>query len=140
MVLPDLVWLFEQAALATYGTDLFIGSKAVLPKTYPGPICTLVETGGLNPAGTHNRTDVPAYVRPSVQVMWRGRIYDDARAKSQASYELIYPVRNRFVNGTWWVSVLMKQEPFDLGPDDVGRPRIVFNVDIFKRLSPATSV
>ena len=138
MVLRDVVWLFEEANLARFGIDLFTGSKAILPRG-PGPFCTLVESGGQPPDGTHNMVDRPAYVQPSVQVMWRGDDYDATRDRAQASFEVLYRTRNQFVNATWWVRVLMKQQPFDLGPDDVGRPRIVFNIDVLKRMSPETS-
>lgn len=138
MVSEDLQWLIEQAGLGTYGTSLFKGSKA----TYPigdGPYVTIIETGGTAPEGTHNSPTKPAYVRPSVQIVTRAKKRDDARNRAQALYLLLYPVRDQFVNGTWWRSVTVVQEPFDLGVDDAGRIRFAFNINVVKRLDPASS-
>lgn len=138
MVSEDLRTLIEAAGLGTFGTSLFFGSKATIP-TGDGPFVSLIETGGATPEGTHNSTAKPAYVRPSVQVVARAKKRDDARNRAQALYLLLYPVRDQFVNGTWWRSVTVVQEPFDLGVDDAGRIRFAFNINVVKRLDPASS-
>jgi len=139
-MLDDLVWLIEQAGLGTYGTDLFKGTKAAIPITGAGPFTTLIATGGASPEGTHNMTDLPAYVHPSAQIVVRAELYDVAEAHVKALYELLYPIRNRMVNGTWWRQVTyLQSEALDLGRDDNGRVRLAFNIDVVKRYSPATS-
>ena len=136
MFLQDLIYLIEQAGLGTYNVNLFKSSKSKPPPLpAPGPFITIIETGGAAPLGTHNSPNVPAYVRPSAQIVVRAIDYDVARNKAQAIYDMLFPIRNRVVNGTWWVSVRMVQEPFDLLPDEVGRPRVGFNIDVEKRLT-----
>lgn len=134
----DLISLMSGAGFGTYGTTLFKGAKAVIPAG-AGPFVSFTETGGGPPEGTHNCIDVPAYVKPSAQIVVRAESYDVAKARAVELYALLYPVRNRLVNGTYWHSVSILQEPFDLGLDDVGRPRVAFNINVVKRYSPATS-
>jgi len=126
----DLVTIFVAAGIPD--TDIFVGAKAALPEG-PGPFITIKETPGSPPEGTHNSTDIPAYVRPSAQIMARGEEYTAARLLAQQAYDALFPIRNQFINGTWWRQVTMKQEPFDLAEDEKGRPRIVFNIDVVKR-------
>lgn len=142
MFTDDVVTILETAGVGTYGSTIFVGSKAVLPtpdSESEVAFITIVATGGAAPEGTHNSTDVPAYVRPSAQVVARASKYSLAEAKALQAYLALFKVRNQFVNGTWWRQVTMKQEPFDLGEDDNARPRVAFNFDCVKRLSPATS-
>jgi hypothetical protein len=137
----DAIWLITQAGLGVYGKDLFKGSNSKIPdRPAPGPFTSVNPTGGSRPIGTHNMIDKPAYVKPSLQIVVRAISSDIAEQRAQALWNLFYPVRNQLVNGTWWVQVTMNQsEPFDLGLDDASRPRWAFNIDIEKRLSPATS-
>lgn len=134
----DLVVLFVANSIGVYGTTLFLGARAKIPAG-AGPFTSIIETGGASPLGTHNSTLVPAYIRPSFQFVCRAEKYVDARDKAQAVYDLVFPIRNRIINGSYWVKVMIVQEPFDLQPDDVGRARVTFNIDVEKRISPATS-
>lgn len=138
----DLIVLIQDAGLATWSTDLFYGSKAVIPLT-DGPFTSLIDTGGANPSGTHNAvvTGLPAYIRPSFQIVCRAEKTSVAMAKALALWNLLFRTgqRSQFINGTWWVKIVVKQAPFDLGVDGLERPRIAFNIDTEKRPSPATS-
>lgn len=143
MFSDDVVAIFVEAGFVSGGPEsartVFVGAKASLPSGASAFLTIQVE-GGQDPEGTHNLTDVPAYVRPAAQVTARAIKYSDAETAAWAAFSAIFKVRNRFVKGTWWRSVSMKQsEPFDLGEDDQGRPRLAFNFDCVKRLSPATS-
>lgn len=137
-VADDVVSIFVAAGLGVYGDTIFIGPRAALPDTDQA-FLTINVLPGVGPEGTHNSTSVPAYVRPSVQIVARATLVSDAEALALAAYLALFPVRNRIVNGTWWRSITMKQEPFELGEDVMSRPRIAFNFDCVKRLSPATS-
>lgn len=142
-MMSDLIYLLENGGLGLiYGTNLFKGAKAVLPKG-DGPYVSIIETPGIEAEGTHNLADVPAYVRPSAQIVTRAKLYDVAEEMADRVWLLLYPTGRtgggQFVNGTWWRSVRMVQRPFDLGLDDMGRPRLAFNINVVKRLSPATS-
>lgn len=137
-VADDVVSILVAAGLGVYGDTIFIGPRPALPDI-DAAIITVNVLPGVGPEGTHNSTDVPAYVRPSIQIVTRATKSSDAEAMALAAYLALFPVRNRIVNGTWWRSLTMKQEPFDLGEDVNSRPRIAFNFDCVKRLSPATS-
>lgn len=136
----DLVYLIEQAGLGVYSIDLFRSSLTIIPSG-PGPFITINETGGTAPEGTHNAAVVglPAYVKPSAQIIVRAEDFDVAMTRAWALYLLIFAVQNRMVNGTWWRETRMVQEPFDLLADEKERARVAFNFDAVKRLSPAYS-
>ena len=137
MFAEDLIYLFERGNIGVYGRTLFKGSKARIPAG-PGPFTSVIETGGSKAEGTHN--DGPqAYIHPSAQLVFRAEEYDVARAKARDAYSLLSGVMNQFVNGTWWRDVTIVQEPFDLQEDEVGRARVVFNIDVTMRQSPAAS-
>jgi len=137
---PDLVWLIEQASLGVYSIDLFRSSLSNIPAG-PGPFTTINETGGKAPEGTHNLAliGIPAYVKPSASIIVRAEDFDVAMERAWELYLLIYAVKNRLVNGTWWRETVMTQEPFDLLADEKERARVAFNFDAVKRLSPAYS-
>ena len=135
---PDLISVIESSSLGlSYGANLFKGSKANIPNGN-GPYVSLIRAGGLGSEDTHNSTDGPAYERPNVQVLTRATNYDDAERLAQALYDLLWPIQNQFINGTWWRQVSLG-DLFDLPPDEKGRPRIGFTISCVKRTSPATS-
>lgn len=141
--IADLIFLMEGAglSLAYTGTsaNIFKGSKAVIPSIGAGPWVSIIANGGDGDEGTHNLSpDTIAYERPSAQIVCRAEAYEDAEALAHSLYMLLNFV-NQFVNGTWWRICSPKQEPFDLGTDAVGKPRVAFNIDCVKRLSPTTS-
>lgn len=139
MFSDDITSILVNAGVGVDGQTIFIGSRASLPDGDP-PFITIHIEGGGPPEGTHNSTLLPAYVNPSAQIVARGKSYAAAEILAWAAYAAIFPIRNRFVNGTWWRSVKMTQsEPFDLGEDVNSRPRLAFNFDCIKRLSPSTS-
>lgn len=137
MFVDDLIALFVEAGLGLPGTDLLIGPRAVVNSTIA--TLTVVATGGTSPMGTHNSVDAPAYVRPSAQIVCRAPTLTLAEAKIQLAYNALYKVRNRFVNGVWYVQIKINQEPFPIAEDDNNLVRLVFNIDCTKRLSAATS-
>ena len=137
--IPDLVFLLESYAFGlSYGTNIFKGPKAKIPDG-TGPYVSIVRTAGRGAEGTHNLVDVPAYERPAAQIIVRATDYDVAEVLADQLYAELFKVQNQFVNGTWWRELLVGLEPFDLPPDEKGRPRLAFNIDCAKRVSPATS-
>lgn len=132
----DVVFLFAAAGLGVVGSTLLIGPRPVVDPTLT--TINVIPTPGAGPVGTHNLVNVPAYVRPSAQIVCRAPTYALADAKIQQAYAVVYPVRNRFVNGTWYVHILVNQEPFPIGEDE-NLVRFVFNISSEKRLSSATS-
>lgn len=135
----DLIYLFEHSPIGlTYGTNLFKGPKAEFPLG-DGPFMSIIKTGGLGAEGTHNSVDGPAYERPTAQLVFRGVDYDPAEALADAVYAFVFPIRNQFINRTWWRELHPRTEPFDLPNDEQDRIRIAFNIECVKRTSPSTS-
>lgn len=137
MFADDIVFLFAEAGLGTAGVELLIGPRPVI--TIAAAVLSVIPTGGAGAMGTHNMTDVPAYVRPSAQIVSRATTVAASEAKIQLAYNALYKVRNRFVNGTWYMHITVVGEPFPLGEDDNNLVRFVFNINSVKRLSSATS-
>lgn len=138
MHLDDLIFRLTSLGHGAYGTDLFKGSKAVFPAT-PGPFTSVISTGGQGDEGTHNLSRFTiAYERLTVQAVVRGELPAIAEAKAYVIHaDLTF--RDIFINGTWWRSCVPRQSVFELGVDDKHRMRFAFNLEIVKRLSPATS-
>lgn len=137
MFADDIIFLLQEAGLGTPGDNLVIGPRPVVKSDQA--TLSVVVTGGRAPEGTHNSTDVPAYVRPSAQIVCRAPTYIMAEAQITKAYEALFKVRNRHVNGTWYRQITINQEPFPIGEDDNNLIRFVFNIDVVKRYSPATS-
>jgi len=136
--ISDLIFKLTALGYGAYNVTLFQGSKAVIPVT-PGPFISLILTGGQAEEGTHNLSRFTvAYDRPSVQVVSRAEDPDVALNTINSLYVDLSFV-DEFINGTWWRSCAPKQPPFELGVDEKQRMRFAFNIEIVKRLSPATS-
>lgn len=76
----EIVKILSDAALATLGTDTFIGPRATLP-TGNGPYIGISDTGGSAPLETQNGDK---YERMSVQITVRASDYKTARTRALA--------------------------------------------------------
>lgn len=120
--------------VGTIGSNIFLGSKAVIPAG-DGPYLSLIETGGSGPARTHNGEPV---TRPTAQVLCRAKSYTVARGKLKDAYNALggaQGLHNTTLSGTFYQSVVPRQEPTDIGLDDETRPMIVFNIEAEKASS-----
>ena len=140
MFVEDLLFYVEEKLGYKFGTVMFRGPRAVLPDG-DGPYTSIIEQQGFSPEGTHNAAGnrLPAYVRPSAQLLTRATKYGEARSRAQQLWDLFQPVHDQLINGTWWRGLNVQGEVFDLTPDERGRVRVAFNIDAIKRPSPATS-
>lgn len=136
----DLIALLtnEPSLGLSYGVNLFKGPKARLA-TGDGPIVSIFRTGGSGDEGTHNATFVPAYERPTAQIVARATDYDVAEDMALRLHAFLWPIQNTFIEGTWWRELNVRSEPFDLPLDEKQRARLAFNIDCVKRVSPASS-
>ena len=134
MFIDDIITLLSASGVGVSGETLFWTSGAELPAG-DGPFLNLQETGGTAPIIMHNSDTVPAYQRPSAQLVARGGDADSARLMIKNAYTALVQKRNLIINGTWYVKIDVKQEPFDLGTDEAGRVRYAFNIDAVKRPS-----
>lgn len=114
-------------------TSIFTGGFASVPSG-PGPFISIIETGGFGPTRIQNIPGA-ATQRPSAQVVVRAADYPTARAKAKLAYLALDGVFNTSVGGTVYQSIVAKQEPYDLGLDDLKRPRVAFNIDTEKQPS-----
>lgn len=127
--LNDIATVLEAAGIGTYGVNIFLGMRASVPFLPSGmPVLTVIETGGTRPEGTQNSIITPAYLRPGAQLIARSINYDTARSMAEGAYLALFGVRNQFINSGWYQTIDALQEPFDMGVDEQGRTRIVFNV------------
>lgn len=136
MFIDEVISILVAAGVGTFPGTIVGSSKGRIPPT--GFVLTVTTTGGSGPEGTHNSTDKPAYVRPTVQVVAHEVSFIIAAGKAQAAYDALFPIRNTFIQGTWWRQVIMLQSmPGDIGLDDVGRAQLSFNAEVTKRPSAA---
>jgi hypothetical protein len=91
--IEEIVSILEGASLGTFGTDIFTGSKPVIPEG-DGPYVSLAQTGGAEPMRTHSQVTTPAYPRPRLQVVVRAASQASAVAKAYAAYVALESVRN----------------------------------------------
>lgn len=94
--LLELVAVLVAAGVGTYGTNIFISSKAVIP-TGNGPYLNIVATGGAEGIRTQNVTSGPTYERPSAQVTVRAQSAAAAEAMARAAYAALVGIRNQSV-------------------------------------------
>ena len=124
MLGADLIALFTDAALGTFGEQLFHGSKAV-PKS--GSVLVVVDTLGHSALRIHNQRQ-PAIHRPTAQVSARATTRPAAESLARQAYTACFEVLNQTVNGRFYLAMTPQQEPFDMGTDTEGRIKYAFNV------------
>lgn len=92
-LLEELVQVLETASVGTYEKDIFVGTKVELPEG-DGPFLNIIDDGGTSPERTHNEVWPPAFVRPSVKVVVRGKSYKAVRTMAYAAYNALSAIRN----------------------------------------------
>lgn len=89
----DLATIINTAGLGTLNTNMFIGPKAVIPKSV-GPHTLIIDTGGSRPVESQNG-DIDETL--SAQITVRGIPSDDARVRALAIWREIHGTRNATV-------------------------------------------
>lgn len=123
--------------VGTFGVNIFIGSKALLPPLGAGdatngngPYLSITESGGSGPDTTQNGSSVE---NPTAQLLARATSYDDALAMLLAIYAALGGadgLTNIVISGTTYLRIRPRQKPpIDVGTDGVGRPMLAFNVE-----------
>lgn len=118
-------------SVGVIGTSIFSGLRAVIPPTGDGPFITVVPTGGLSPVKVHNDGGAVRYERPGAQIIVRAKSFDVAMTRAYAARNAL-SFANADLNGTFYLGMCPAQEPYDIGPGDDGRARVVFNVHAVK--------
>lgn len=88
--------LINDASLGTFGTDMFIGTEAILP-TGDGPFVLIINTGGEAPESTQNAAAGHTYELLSFQIVTSARGYDAAKTRALAVWRTLDGVRNTTV-------------------------------------------
>jgi hypothetical protein len=131
--LDDIAARLVAAGVGTKGSNIFLGSNAVIPDG-AGPFLTVTETGGMAPTRIQNKASA-ATQRPTAQVAVRAATYPPARTMATAAYAALDGIYNTTLGSTFYQVVRARQEPTDIGLDGVGRPVIVFNIEAEKEPS-----
>lgn len=130
MFVDEIVARLVAQSVGTVGSNIFMGSKAVIPSG-DGPYLTVTETGGSAPMRIHN--EAIAHVQlPTAQIAVRAKSYSVARAMIKAAYLALDGVFNTTLSGVFYQSITARQEPTDIGLDALSRPMIVFNIECVK--------
>lgn len=134
MFIEEIANRLVSQGVGIVGTNIFLGTQAQIP-TGNGPYISLIETGGTGGARTQNDT---ALERPTLNILTRGKIPSAVRAMSRAAYAALGGPGGLFnlsLGGTFYLSIIVRQEPTDIGADDVGRGMFSFNIDAEKQRS-----
>jgi hypothetical protein len=107
-------------------TTLFTSASSTIPSGN-GPYIRLVATGGPSPEGNHNEGPV-AIRRPTFQCTVHAKDPRAAQTRAFAAYNALIGT-NLTLNGMKFLSVVPRQEPYELPMDETGHARWVFNVD-----------
>lgn len=132
--LDEVAARLASLGVGTVGSDIFLGSKAVIP-TGDGPYLSLIETGGTGSRRTHNGTPV---AKPTAQILSRAKSYTVARTKLKAAWDALggdKGLHNVTLGSTFYQSITPRQQFGDIGLDGSARPMIVFNIDAEKQPS-----
>jgi hypothetical protein len=125
--------------VGTVSANIFMGSNARLPELGKspygdGPFITIIEYGGMSPLYVHN-SETPHVSRPTAQIMARGLNYGTTRAMAVAAFNALVNVKNQMLSGVFYQQIRARQEPTDMGHDNVGRLMIGFNIEAMKQPS-----
>ena len=114
--------------------SLYQGSRVAIPST-DGPLLIVVETGGSGPAMTQNDT---ATQRPTAQLSVRGTSATAVRSMLKDAYDALggaNGLHNVTLSGTYYLDIIPRQEPTDIGEDATGRAQFAFNIEAEKEPS-----
>ena len=131
--LDEIAARLVSQGVGVLGTSILLSSRTAVPSG-DGPYISLTETGGSEPTRIQNQA-AAATQRPSAQVLVRATDYAVARAKSAAAYNALDGIFNTTLSGTFYLRVVARQEPTDIGLDAAGRPMISFNIEAEKYVS-----
>jgi hypothetical protein len=115
------------------GTTIFVGSASVIP-TGSGPYLTVSETGGSPPTRIQNQSSAATQC-PTAQVLVRALTEQAARAMISAAYVALDGIYNTLLSDVFYLKLVARQEPTDMGLDGSGRIQFVFNIEAEKQPS-----
>jgi hypothetical protein len=129
MFLDEIVQWLAGHGVGVVGENIFKSSSAVIP-TGDGPYMMVAETGGTAPIRVQN--SVRLLQCPTAQILVVAKAHAVSREMSRAAYAVLDGVFNTHVEGCFYTKITARQEPTDMGLDDLNRARVVFNIDAEK--------
>lgn len=129
MLLDDIGDWLQTSGVATKGTNLF---KSIDPGV-PDTAVTIYEYAGMMPIDTMGGI-TKTVEQPTVHVLVRGDTYAAAATLARSVFQALHRMKGT-INSVRYLHVRALQSPFDVGPDERGRPRLVCNYRIMKELS-----
>ena len=127
-MLEEIGDYLQGQGFGTQATDLFIGE---VPQNAPDTVVGVLETSGLAPTYTHG-IDGPTHLHPMFQIYSRDQSYNAASVKAHNIFKSLGRLQNVALNGTWYLSVRPRQNPFSIGRDLNHGAQIVCNYEVVK--------
>lgn len=127
-VMTDIAALLEAAGAGSQATSIFVGR---MPET-PDQCVSVIPYQGMGSEYVQDQ-DAPAYGRPSVQVMVRGKGAIATEARAFAAYNALASVTNQIIGSTFYLAIRPNHEPFPLPRDGNDRDLWVVNAQIILR-------
>lgn len=121
-------------SVGTFGTNIFIGSKAAIP-TGDGPYLSIRHTGGSESEKTHNGTPIE---RPTAAITVRAMSYAAAQTMVDNAYTALGGAQGLHgitLSGVHYLHLNTRQPPTDIGLDEVKRIMFSFNIRAEKQPS-----
>src|SRR5205809_1125755 len=103
----------ETEGVGVVNTNIFTSSGSIIPPG-DGPFLSLRETGGTGPTRVHNVAGASTQ-RPTAQVLVRGADPEAVKLMIRAAYDALDGIYNTTLSGTFYQSVVARQEPADIG-------------------------
>lgn len=123
----DVTTLIEDASLATFGTNYFIGTRPYIPSG-DGPFVAVAMTPGSAPGYIQDES-TPPYRHPGAAVTVVAASAIASKALAMSLFSLFAAVTNTVINTTFYLRIRPTQEPFELPLDPAkNRTRYRFNV------------
>jgi hypothetical protein len=121
--LEDIANYLHGLAIATLGTDLFIGQLHDDQDYIPNASTVLIAISGPAPIQLHSAPQ-DAYDQPGLQVRCRGAPYDfsEVNTRIHTIYTELQNVLDTTLGSTRYLGIRATGTPMSLGPDDQLRP------------------
>lgn len=125
MMLDDIAAYLAEQNIGKVGTSIFRGSMPDMPDN-----CIVVyEYAGSPPDLALDGTEIE---QPGLQVRVRNKSYSAGRAVIESVITALSPMANKYLSGTFYLSIIVNQSPAPLAKDARGRQEWAVNFSVRK--------
>lgn len=125
MMLDDIAAYLAEQNIGTVGTSIFKGSMPDSPDN-----CIVVyEYAGLPPDLALDGKEIE---QPGLQVRVRNKSYSAGREAIESVITALSPTANKYLSGTFYLSIIVNQSPAPLGKDAKNRHEWTVNFSVRK--------